>query len=723
MTTDVTQLRLNVRIDDGQGPVIVMLHGINSTGDDMLPLVELLRSEYRVIVPDLLGFGDSPKPLDIDYTTDQNVQVLAATLAELDLPGRFLLLGYSLGGDIAARYAASHPEQVRRLVLVSTPFYLPPEHYVKHRFGTSYVKAMLWTWLWRIIGKQQEDNTAIYSLASGPLRESVSEYLRAEELGTHWEVMSKTLQNTISATTLVDDLPHLTMPTVFAFGVRDPLVRPYELLALQRLKPDLEIRRIGGLKADHVLIVNAPDRVVAEVRRAEVDHLSVGLRAGSGDPLMLLPDLEHTWRIWQDAATALATDHDVAVVDLLGFGDSPAPAANAYSLEDHAGAVLATARRIFGDRPFRVAGIGFGADVALACAAIYPDAVSGVVALAPPLPDPEAPGQDPSSARLLASRDVVVAGAGDERLRRAAGGHLETELLPIVRSVDRLIATDARQLMSRLTVPVRFAMPDAAASIPDWLDSWESAEPRVQLDRYPVVPRPDQNSDFAVAAVRGEPLPPVADTLPPDTPPAPRKDPLSARLSRLNARVLLRSVVQLLLGLPLLIWPGAVPIAWVALMLALWLAAEGVHTLIGAISELRRGQPWLTWAALAAIAVACAAALATGNLFAIDVARWVVLIVVGLRGLAQLVAAAKAPSTPVARWLLVLDGVLSIIVAAAMIAWPALGNRLLRYAIGGYLTVTGVAGLAAIVRNRRTTRQRLRHYLATTPSGRAEPDA
>lgn len=716
MTTDVAQLRLNVRIDDGQGPVIVMLHGINSTGDDMLPLVELMRSDYRVIVPDLLGFGDSPKPLDIDYTTDQNVQVLQATLADLDLPGRFLLLGYSLGGDIAARYAATYPEQVRRLVLVSTPFYLPTEHYVKHRFGTSYVKATLWTWLWRIIGKQQQDNTAIYSLASGPLRESVSEYLRAEELGTHWEVMSKTLQNTISATTLVDDLPRMTMPTVFAFGVRDPLVRPYELLALQRLKPDLEIRRIGGLTADHVLIVNVPDRVVAEVRRAEVDHLSVGLRVGSGEPLVLLPDLDHTWRIWQEAADALAADHDVAVLDLLGFGDSPAPTSNAYSLEDHAGAVLATARRLFGERPFQVAGMGFGADVALACAAIYPQAVSGVVALAPPLPDPDLPGRDPATARLLASRDVVAAGAGDERLRKVAGGRLESEMLPIVRSVDRLVVTDARQLMSRLTVPVRFVMPAATASVPEWLAGWAASAPeQVRLDRYRQVPTPDQDSAFAVAAVRGEPLAPLAAPVPAALPPTARKDPLSARLGRLNARILLRSIIQLALGLPLLLWPGTIPVAWVALMLALWLALEGLQTLVGAISELRRGQPWLIWAGLGIIAVACAVALATGNLVALNVARWIVAVAIGLRGLAQLIAAAKAPSPPVSRWVLVLDGVLSLIIAIAMIAWPPLGNRLLRYTAGGYLTVTGIAGIAAVIRNRRAARQRLRHYLHRTP--------
>lgn len=714
MITDMAALRLNVRIDEGLGPVIVLLHGINATADAMRPLVELLRADYRVIAPDLLGFGDSPKPLDIDYTTDDHVQVLAATLADLDLPGRFLLFGYSLGGDIAARYGATYPERLRRLFLLSAPFYLPSEHYVKHRFATSFAKAMLWTWLWRIIGEQQQRNTLFYALAAGPLRAPVEEFVHAEEISTHWVVMSRTLQNTITATTLVDDLPRLSMPTTFALGMKDPLVRPYELLALQRLKPDLEIRRIRGLTADHMLVDNAPDRVVAEVLRAEVDHLSVGLRVGAGDPLVLLPDLERTWRDWRDAADALAADHDVVVLDLLGFGDSPAPAANDYSLEDHAGAVLATARKAFGGRPFRVAGVGFGGDVALACAAISPQSVSGVVALAPPLPDSDAPGQDPAVAHLLASRDVVVAGAGDEQLRSAAGGRLESEMLPIVRSVDRLVATDARRMAERLTGPVRFVMPDASAGVPAWLASWAASQPeRVRLDLCPVVPGPDQNSDFAVAAVRGEALPLSTDA-PATRSPAARKDPLSARLNRLNARMLVRGLLQLVPGLLLLTWPGTVPLAWVVVVLALWLAAEGVHTFVGAISEFRRGRPWLPWAALSVAAVVCAAALATGNLFVIDVARWIVIVVVGLRGLAHFVAAVKAPSPPVARWVLVLDGLLSLTVAVAMIAWPPLGNRLLRYTIGGYLTITGIAGIAGVIRNRRAVRRRLRHYLDRT---------
>jgi pimeloyl-ACP methyl ester carboxylesterase len=45
--------------------VIVMLHGINANADDMRPLIDQLGSGYRIIAPDVLGFGESPKPLDI----------------------------------------------------------------------------------------------------------------------------------------------------------------------------------------------------------------------------------------------------------------------------------------------------------------------------------------------------------------------------------------------------------------------------------------------------------------------------------------------------------------------------------------------------------------------------------------------------------------------------------------------------------------------------------
>lgn len=125
---------------------------------------------------------------------------------------------------------------------------------------------------------------------------------------------------------VLGDLPKLTMPTVFALGVRDPIVRPDQTLALQRIKPDLEVRRIMGLTTDHVLITSTPERVAAEILCDEIDGLSIGLRTGSGTPVVLPPELQEAWRTLKEAAEALAADHEVVALDLLGVRRLPGPA-------------------------------------------------------------------------------------------------------------------------------------------------------------------------------------------------------------------------------------------------------------------------------------------------------------------------------------------------------------------------------------------------------------
>ena len=105
--TDLESLRLYTRYDEGEGPVIVLLHGINADAADWRPVIDTIGPGYRCIAFDLLGFGESPKPLDVDYTADEHALVIENTLNDLGIEEQFLLVGYSLGGDIAVRYAST----------------------------------------------------------------------------------------------------------------------------------------------------------------------------------------------------------------------------------------------------------------------------------------------------------------------------------------------------------------------------------------------------------------------------------------------------------------------------------------------------------------------------------------------------------------------------------------------------------------------------------------
>ncbi|NIK60871.1 alpha/beta fold hydrolase [Kribbella shirazensis] len=99
----------------GRGRVLVFCPGLSSTQADLQELVGLLRRDYDVVTFDLRGHGLSSaadRYLFEDFLSD-----LEAVMSHL-APERPLLVGYSLGADLAVHYASEHPERVGELVLI-----------------------------------------------------------------------------------------------------------------------------------------------------------------------------------------------------------------------------------------------------------------------------------------------------------------------------------------------------------------------------------------------------------------------------------------------------------------------------------------------------------------------------------------------------------------------------------------------------------------------------
>jgi pimeloyl-ACP methyl ester carboxylesterase len=115
MTLDSINLRYT---DAGQGLPLVFLHGFPLSRGVWQKQIESFRSSYRVIAPDLRGFGDSetqPGPTTMaQYAAD-----LRALLHKL-ATGPVVLIGHSMGGYVALAFARQFPEMLRGLVLVGT---------------------------------------------------------------------------------------------------------------------------------------------------------------------------------------------------------------------------------------------------------------------------------------------------------------------------------------------------------------------------------------------------------------------------------------------------------------------------------------------------------------------------------------------------------------------------------------------------------------------------
>lgn len=104
--------------DSGSGPAILFIHGITGSQRQWAHLVDRLDDDYRVVVPDLFGHGQSAKPVG-DYSLGAHAGTLRDLLDRLEID-RVTLVGHSLGGGIAMLFAYLFPERVDRLVLVSS---------------------------------------------------------------------------------------------------------------------------------------------------------------------------------------------------------------------------------------------------------------------------------------------------------------------------------------------------------------------------------------------------------------------------------------------------------------------------------------------------------------------------------------------------------------------------------------------------------------------------
>ena len=104
----------------GSGTPIVLLHGIFAEKDHWVDFARPLTGQYRVIAPDIPGFGESTRRDDQPYDYAAHVTRLAAFLDALGL-ARVHLAGNSMGGTIAALFALQHPERVASVAFIGAP--------------------------------------------------------------------------------------------------------------------------------------------------------------------------------------------------------------------------------------------------------------------------------------------------------------------------------------------------------------------------------------------------------------------------------------------------------------------------------------------------------------------------------------------------------------------------------------------------------------------------
>lgn len=107
-------------LEGGSGDTVVLLHGIFAEKDHWVDFARPLTSSYRVVAPDLPGFGESSRMGDLQYDYTIQTEMLVKMLDKLGIK-RAHLAGNSMGGTIATLLAIKHPERVASVAFIGSP--------------------------------------------------------------------------------------------------------------------------------------------------------------------------------------------------------------------------------------------------------------------------------------------------------------------------------------------------------------------------------------------------------------------------------------------------------------------------------------------------------------------------------------------------------------------------------------------------------------------------
>lgn len=206
------------------GHTVVLLHGNNFAGFYFGVVIDALRKEgFRVIVPDQIGYGRSSKPIIPYYLADM-ARNTRSILQRLSID-KAMIVGHSMGGMLAARFASQYPDATERLVLFNpigltdTRFNNPvgdPDETYKRTLASTYqtIRASLMRY---VAHKPSAWNSQF---------ESYVRIRYAWTLSADWPRLARVqslMNNLISLDPVVYDWAHIQAPTLVYGGAEDML--------------------------------------------------------------------------------------------------------------------------------------------------------------------------------------------------------------------------------------------------------------------------------------------------------------------------------------------------------------------------------------------------------------------------------------------------------------------------------------------------------------------
>jgi len=240
----------------GQGPDLIILHGLFGSSDNWLSVAKVLANEYRVILPDARNHGQSPFSSEHNYTVMCEDVMELITFLNLQHP---FIIGHSMGGKTLMKFLSLYPGIVAKAVIAD----ISPRYYSKHH--DPILNGLTSIPIQTLESRQLADQLLSAHIQDVGERQFLLKNLYRDENGQfRWrinlEVLAKEIENIGEG--LTETIP-IETPTLFLHGGASNYLTEKDLPLIASIFKNYRIQTIEGV--GHWLHAEKPQEFIQDV--------------------------------------------------------------------------------------------------------------------------------------------------------------------------------------------------------------------------------------------------------------------------------------------------------------------------------------------------------------------------------------------------------------------------------------------------------------------------
>lgn len=222
----------------GQGPALIILHGLFGTWENWGAQIKMLAEQYDVIAADLRNHGASPHSDELSYHLMAEDVIELMDKQQLD---KVLLLGHSMGGKVAMQLAMDHPARVRKLIVAD----IAPVNYGRHHDDV--FQGLFNVELEGLKSRSAADKQLAEHVEIPGVRAFLLKNLQRDKDGNFgWKMNLEALHREYHEISAAPQQGRYEGPTLFIKGGDSDYLKPEYAEAIQSRFPDASFKIIEG---------------------------------------------------------------------------------------------------------------------------------------------------------------------------------------------------------------------------------------------------------------------------------------------------------------------------------------------------------------------------------------------------------------------------------------------------------------------------------------------